>query len=869
MVTMAARFESLDRLARQDPALQFRSDKALGVVSHLRGHLGHLGREPERMARSFLAEHQDLFGEVDSEGLVIHAAEADPAGGTNVIFEQRHTGHRVLDGSIRFHVGRDGELDTVSNRLFPDLAGVPRQPRIDAEQAVAALHEETHSRAPVKTEPEAVVVRHDGRPYLAWEVRLDLDPAQHGDWAEPTQWAGYVDTATGRVLYCYNNFQTAGAVVGSGTGVYSGTGSLNTWYTGTTYELRDTTRAPDGPEIRTDDEDGTSPSTDPDNNWNTVLTNPRDANQGAEVDAHRYAGIVADYYHNVHGRHSFDDHGAAMINLVHYGTDYSNGGWNGSQVRLGDGSGVAPGDNYETSDDWLAHEWTHAVTEHTCGLEYYAEAGALNEAFSDTFAAFITGDWLVFEDTWLKKSSAPAWRNMMDPTNGGKWDPADPINKMLDGHQPSHYSVRYTGPDDHAGVHINSGIINNLFYLLTVGGTHTVSGVTVSGIGQLAAESMLWRCMTVNLVTHPKATFLDFREAMLDACLDLFPTDLFKLAQVKAAFNAVGIGPDIYVRDNLADTGAEPYTGTYLYASPDVINRTNPSPNPSVEFADLGNDSLWQNIKYGQENSIYIRLQNRGPADGDATINVYLATATTFGTPAVWQPIGTLTAAGIAPGAMEVVGPLPFPAAQIPAPGHYCMIAVVSSSLDPAPDHTLINTVPAYLDYVRDTNNIAYRNMDVDGLVPGKPGKFEFVMRGIGHDVEQFSVRFDDALFVPGARVRIIGPARLLRGALPRGLKLKTADNEQAVFEMLAGNERLRHFDFVGRDSRIDSGLPGFDRLRIEGEAKLQVEYKLPDRQLFEELHRLKSRGPFTLAVRQYWNGEVVGSIGIRLQPRK
>jgi bacillolysin len=179
----------------------------------------------------------------------------------------------------------------------------------------------------------------------------------------------------------------------------------------------------------------------------------------------------------------------------------------------------------------------------------------LNEAFSDIFAAFITGgNWLIFEKSWLKDTilgSGPASRNMMDPTNGGKWDAAKPLNSVLSGHQPSHYSVRYTGSEDQGGVHINSGIINNLFYLLTEGGIHTVSGISVSGIGQISVEQMLFRCMTVNLVGNATATFLNFRDAMIDACSVLFPGDSFKLFQVKEAFRAVGIGPDVYGLHNI------------------------------------------------------------------------------------------------------------------------------------------------------------------------------------------------------------------------------------------------------------------------------------------------------------------------------
>jgi hypothetical protein len=529
-----------------------------------------------------------------------------------------------------------------------------------------------------------------------------------------------------------------------------------------------------------------------------LATAPRDANQGAEVDAHRFAGNVVDYYRTVHGRVSYDGAGGVHTNLVHVLTDHNNGWWDGTKVNLGDGTGAAPGDDYECSDDWLAHEWTHAYTQYTCALAYLNESGALNEAFSDIFAAFITGDWLVFEDSWLK-ASAPAGRNMIDPTNGGQWNAADPINSTLAGHQPSHYTVRYTGTWDNGGVHVNSGIINNLLYLLTVGGTHTVSGVTVAGIGQSAAEQMLWRCMTINLVGQPGATFLQFREAMLDACLDLFPADLFKLAQVKAAFNAVGIGPDIYSRDNLADTGVEPNPGGMLWMSPDIINRTAPVANPAVDLGDLNNGSLGQNVEFGQENYIYVRLQNRGPQTGDATVRVYFSPATAFSTPASWIFIGTLTAVGIAPTTMQVVGPLNFPSAQIPMPGHYCLIAVASSTLDPAPDTNLITTVSTYIDYVRGSNNIAWRNLDVvNDFSPGTAGRFDVIIRRLGEDREGFELRIDDLAFMPGAKLLVRGPAKVLENAAPQGVKLLGREGTDVVYHVLGGRERKRHLRFNG-----------------------------------------------------------------------
>lgn len=863
-------FETLAALVERDPTLRFRTDSDLGVVRHLRGDLGRPEGEVERAGVDFVADHRDLFGDVDPAGMEVLDAGQDDTG-LYVTFQQRHAGrYRVINGSIRFHVGAGGVLDTVSNRLFPDLADVADEPRLEPAQAVEILRKDAQTEARPIDEPECVVVHHDGRPRLAYEVRLDTDESQRGDMDAPTQWVGYVDAVNGELLYRYDNIQTAGPVVANGTGYYSPAGTVNAWFNDTTYQLRDTTRtAAGGPEIRTDDEDGASPSEDPDSNWNTNTTSPRDTNQGPEIDAHRFAAAVVDYYRTVHGRVSFDGAGGTHRNVVHYSTDYSNGFWNGTLVNLGDGSGnAATGDDYECSDDWLGHEWTHAYTQYTCGLTYNAESGALNEAFSDVMAAFITGDWLVFEDTWLK-ASAPAWRNMIDPTNGGQWNQADPVNSVLAGHQPSHYSVRYTGTWDNSGVHVNSGIINNLFYLLTVGGTHTVSNIAVAGVGQAIAERLLWRCMSVNLVGQPNATFLDFREAMLDAALDLYPEDLFTLAQVKAAFNAVGVGPDVYVRDNLADNGVEPYGGGYLWASPDIINRTAPVANPATAFANLNDDALWQNVEYGQDNTVYVRLQNRGPQAGDATVNVYFSPGGAFGTPASWIHVGTIAAPSIAPGAMAIAGPLTFPSALIPAPGHYCMIAVVSSSLDPAPDTNLINTVTEYLDFVRGTNNIAYRNMDVvDDVHPGHPGVLDVVIRALGADRHGWTLRIDDTRFVPGAKVLVRGPARILEAAAGHGLKLVGREKDEAIFEVLGGAERKRSLAFHGVDLLRHVPVAAFDRVRIAEDFVLRLEYELPEK--IERLpyqHRT-SRLP-ELVVRQSWRGRPVGAAGIRIARKR
>jgi thermolysin len=861
--------EMVRKLSERDPQMRFRFDERLEVFRYLRGNLAEVsakdGSTMRREASRFLKSNSDLFGKVGDSKMEVLQEDQEPEGGWNLTLQQYHGTIPVYGGSIRFHVNSKGVLDTVNNRLFPDLDYVAQKPRVTEERAVRAAQQATKCDRAPERKPELLVYRHEGKPRLVWEVRLN--DTKTGERDAPAQWVVYVDAVTGKVLFFYDNVQTAGPVVSNGTGYYSGAGTVNAWFNDVTNQLRDTTRTgTGGPEIITNDEDGASPSADADSNWNDSGTSPRHLHQGPEVDAHRFAGDVADYFQTVHGRNSFNGAGASFITLVHNGTDFSNGFWNGSQVNLGDGTGVAAtGDDYECSDDWLAHEFTHAYTQHTCNLQYANESGALNESFSDVFAAFITGDWLCFEDAWLK-ASAPAWRNMIDPTNGGQWDNStdtNAINSVFAGHNPHHYTVRYTGAFDGGGVHVNSSIINHLFYLLTVGGTHALSGITVTGIGQAAAEQMLFRCMAINLVGNPTANFLDFREAMLDACLDLFPTDLMKLTQVKNAFRAVGIGPDLYVRDNLTDNGDEPFPGGYLWASPDIINRQSPAASPTTDFADMTNDSLWQNVEFGQANSIYIRVQNRGLSNGDATINVYFSSATTFGTPASWTHIGTLNEFGIAPSTVRIAGPLTFPAASIPAPGHYCMIAVISDGLDPAPDHTLISSVSDYLHFVRNTNNIAYRNMDVVNDVTGLPGTFEIDVRGMPRQRDRFELELDLGRFVPGAKIQVRGPRRALDGAIARGLKLVGRTKNENVYEPIAGPELVRHQAFLNHN-KLPQGRPyGFEGLMVEQPFKLKVDYVLPEAEVLDKLNRRAVRSGYRLVARQFWQGEPVGAVGL------
>jgi len=224
--------------------LRFRYDSALGVIRDLRGKLAEAVSESPAAVRSagmrFVKKHPDLFGKGSRGRWKVIAESRDPQGGTGVTLQQYHGVYPVYGGSVRFHVNKDGVLDTVNNRLFPDLSKVPRKPRLTSDQAVKVAQRVTKCRSEPERKPELMVYRHEGKPRLAWEVHLnDTKPGARG---VPAQWIVYVDAINGKALLYYDNIQTAGPVVGSGAGYYSGAGPVNAWNNDLTYQLRDTTR---------------------------------------------------------------------------------------------------------------------------------------------------------------------------------------------------------------------------------------------------------------------------------------------------------------------------------------------------------------------------------------------------------------------------------------------------------------------------------------------------------------------------------------------------------------------------------------------------------------------------------------------------
>ena len=191
----------------------------------------------------------------------------------------------------------------------------------------------------------------------------------------------------------------------------------------------------------------------------------------------------------VYGRASYDGAGAPVSLTVHYGQDYDNAFWDGTQLVFGDGDGRVF-ERFTKPVDVLGHELTHAVTEHSAGLVYQDQPGALNESVSDVFAACLKqrllgqtpaeADWLIGEGIFATGIQARALRDMAAPGTAYD-DPAlgrDP--------QVGHFDDYVSTSDDNGGVHLNSGIPNRAFQLAAV----AIGGSTWEGAGRVWYDAL-------------------------------------------------------------------------------------------------------------------------------------------------------------------------------------------------------------------------------------------------------------------------------------------------------------------------------------------------------------------------------------------
>jgi len=256
--------------------------------------------------------------------------------------------------------------------------------------------------------------------------------------------------------------------------------------------------------------DSTNTNSDP---GTLILTESSGTSTVPDVnDAFEYLGDTYDYFLDNHGRDSIDDAGYTLRATVRFcfdgfGCPMQNAFWDGTQMYFGEG--------FSAADDVVAHELVHGFTTFTSDLIYYSQSGAINEALSDIFGEFVdqanTGGTDTEGVRWKMGEDVPGFgaiRNMKDPTEFN-----DPDRRCS--------PLYYTGEGDNQGVHINSGVINKLAYLLVDG--DTFNGHTIDSMGLPLVSDLFFYCQ-VNLLDE-SSDFTALYDAITQASIDLGYTE--------------------------------------------------------------------------------------------------------------------------------------------------------------------------------------------------------------------------------------------------------------------------------------------------------------------------------------------------------
>ncbi|MEU6591780.1 M4 family metallopeptidase [Streptomyces sp. NPDC046881] len=491
-----------------------------------------------KSARQQTATTARSLGLGTQEKLVVKDVVKDNDGTLHTRYERTYAGLPVLGGDLVVHTPpaslAKGTVSTTFNNKRTIKVRSTTATVSKAAAATSALKAAKSLRAEKPTTDSArkVIWAGHGTPKLAWETVV----GGLQDDGTPSQLHVVTDATTGKELYRFQAVKT-----GTGNTQYSGTVTLNTTLSGSTYQLYDTTRGGHRTYSLNKGTSGTGTlMTDADDVWGDGTGSNT---QTAGADAAYGAQETWDFYKNTFGRSGIRNDGVAAYSRVHYSSGYVNAFWDDSCfcMTYGDGSGNT---HALTSLDVAGHEMSHGVTSNTAGLEYSGESGGLNEATSDIFGTGVefyannskdVGDYLIGEKIDINGDGSPL-RYMDKPSKDG-------------GSADSWYSG--VGNLD---VHYSSGPANHMFYLLSEGsGTKVVNGVTynsptsdgvaVTGIGRDAALKIWYKALTSYMTSS--TDYAGARTAALNAAAALYGTNSTQYAGVGNAFAGINVGGHI------------------------------------------------------------------------------------------------------------------------------------------------------------------------------------------------------------------------------------------------------------------------------------------------------------------------------------
>jgi len=257
---------------------------------------------------------------------------------------------------------------------------------------------------------------------------------------------------------------------------------------------------------------------------------------------------------------------------------------------------------------------------------------------------------------------------------------------------------------------------------------------------------------------------------------------------------------DLYLRDNLQDHGREPLIGGGISCSPDIVIFNQELLDPEATLgapAAQQSDTLGESIEAGQDNFIYLRVQNRGTQSTNGTAKLFWAYPSTLPTPNSWKeitdPTHPTTIPAVDPQEMKIVGPITWRKTDLPGKGHYCFIGLINSGNDPAPDPATILTIDDYYNFIRQSNNATWKNFDVVDLFKNSLTIMDFAIQGWSRVRLSVDLRIDLRQLPGNMKVRLRILKRLSSSASIENAKMLRESSTHQLFELVAGKQAFLH----------------------------------------------------------------------------
>lgn len=559
-----------DELGTPAMLLPLRSPKALAA------------KPPVDAVRDFIVAHADLFNGLREDALrtrsPIRDAERDA---TVITFDQLHRGVPVDSGQITVVLSDVHEILAIQAHWMAGLDSLATASPLPVEQVLARAQ----SVAPdlIFDAPHLLVMRDAGNPWLGYALT--------GYDAQQRRFGIEIDAQDGRIVFQGSLGLQAEPpntpFQGEGFGSYayepfvSNSSLPKAQKTARKFPAYQRAATPyenkiycAGHRPLTPEEFSGTSRLDKGNSEPLLLLSPTTcAAQKDWRDLYPAPGVVIDSLHNisladryfrdVHGRASWNGQNGAII-VNHSELPFMNAHFEATRsgaAQLGfEHEKGAKGPSWASMLDGVAHEYTHAVLyaeESKSGDKRVArpfETRVIHEGLADIFAGFAEHHHQSMLDKsedalFVQGDETGGLRSAKDPTSVTPARAYDRELLLATGLQryPDHMLDFRTKTQDgkDAGAHHMVGILTHAWYLMTKGGTHRKSQISVSDGLDWAQSEKHWYGL---ITTTPITAKLDFRtlaEASLARArtekISLFTKRQTVVSAVACAWAAVGV----------------------------------------------------------------------------------------------------------------------------------------------------------------------------------------------------------------------------------------------------------------------------------------------------------------------------------------